>query len=747
VTNNNLLGLGFIWGGTLYADGTLEKAKGTKTITVTGNPTGNNYLNVILDTTTFPHSNHLYPSWGTITLKDVKLDTVLGDQAAELAKKVVGGDYTLGAKGWEMVEKRFLEVQEIKDSITYNYWNSKLPGLDKGKGLDCAGLVLWSYNKAAGATQLTSNGPIKYEGADGQYRNCTESINEADLRPGDLLFFDKDNNGEMDHVAMYVGNVNGYDVVHASQPGVGIAWAKKSDLKNIKGYGRVVPCQANIRFAAKSPVHLIVTDPDGNTIDSSLVFETDEERLTEIPGELYYSVDNDFDDMVTSPILKPGTYFVKVVPKVDAAPTDTYSLEVEGASKLVILAQDIPVAEIPPQGYAVFSTGNEIVPLPVVNEGPALFTPEDQIVQYSDLLSFDITATDSDDASNTLIFSATGLPGDLVLTDNGDGTATIAGVANVAPNTYPAQITVTDPGGLSDTKPVNIVVTQEDARTTYTGPLMVSTGCATCSTATIPLRATIQDITAVLGDPAYDPDAGNITNAMVSFVDRNNVNEVLCTSNVILLDEANPTVGTATCNWTANIGSSYGVDYTVGTFVYGYYTRNSLADDAVVVVSKPTSNFITGGGYFINQSSGGTYAGDPELKTNFGLNIKFTKKLTNLQGRVTIIVRQGERVYQIKSTALNSLVVVPFSPSNARSGVAELVSKATVIDVTDPLNPVTVAGNAILNVVMKDNGEPGSADLIGISLWSKDGELLFSNNWDGTQTVKVTLDGGNLSVK
>jgi hypothetical protein len=69
-----------------------------------------------------------------------------------------------------------------------------------------------------------------------------------------------------------------------------------------------------------------------------------------------------------------------------------------------------------------------------------------------------VSATDPNDAGNTLTFSDTGLPNDLVLTDNGDGTATISGVVNVAPGTYTAEITVTDPGGLSDTKPVTIVV-------------------------------------------------------------------------------------------------------------------------------------------------------------------------------------------------------------------------------------------------------------------------------------------------
>ena len=121
--------------------------------------------------------------------------------------------------------------------------------------------------------------------------------------------------------------------------------------------------------------------------------------------------------------------------------------------------------------------------------------------------------------------------------------------------------------------------------------------------------------------------------------------------------------------------------------------------------------------------------------------------MTNLQGRVTIIVRQGERVYQIKSTALRSLVALPFSQTNPSSGTAELIGKVNITDVTDSLNPISLAGNATLNLVMKDNGEPGNADLISISLWSRNGELLFSSNWDGVRTILQLLDGGNLSTK
>jgi hypothetical protein len=87
------------------------------------------------------------------------------------------------------------------------------------------------------------------------------------------------------------------------------------------------------------------------------------------------------------------------------------------------------------------------------------------------------------------------------------------------------------------------------------------------------------------------------------------------------------------------IGNNSGLDYTIGIVVNGYYTRNDEEDNSIVVVSKSTSYFISGGGYLINHNSGGNFSGDTGLKTNFGLNVKFNKKYTNLQGRVTIMVR------------------------------------------------------------------------------------------------------------
>ena len=48
---------------------------------------------------------------------------------------------------------------------------------------------------------------------------------------------------------------------------------------------------------------------------------------------------------------------------------------------------------------------------------------------------------------------------------------------------------------------------------------------------------------------------------------------------------------------------------------------------------------------------------------------------------------------------------------------------------------------------MDDNGDPGSTDTIGITVWDKNGGLWFSSRWSGTTTVEQRLDGGNLKVR
>jgi len=286
----------------------------------------------------------------------------------------------------------------------------------------------------------------------------------------------------------------------------------------------------------------------------------------------------------------------------------------------------------------------------------------------------------------------------------------------------------------------SLTVTREDARTTYIGALFVSTANATSSQATILLSATIQDITAT-PDASGDSDFGDIRNASVTFVNRD-LNADIATVPVSLVSPGDTKTGTATYNWNVDIGSSDAKQYTIGVRVNRYYTRDNSSDNTVVCVAKPlASGFITGGGYLVTSTSAGVHPGTAGLKNNFGFNVKFNKSGTNLQGNINTIIRSGGRVYQVKGNSMTSLAVSPTLP------IATFNGKASLTDITDPSNPLGLDGNATLQVMMTDSGEPGVNDSLAIMVWDKTGALWFSSRWTGTQTAKQVLGGGNIQVR
>ncbi|HLK98814.1 MAG TPA: HYR domain-containing protein, partial [Hymenobacter sp.] len=288
-------------------------------------------------------------------------------------------------------------------------------------------------------------------------------------------------------------------------------------------------------------------------------------------------------------------------------------------------------------------------------------------------------------------------------------------------------------------------VNKEDARVTYTGSLYYSTAGTSSSNATVTLSATIQDITAILAtDPAYDSHPGDIRKATVTFfIDGASVGS----APIGLVNSGDTKVGTATMNWAANIGASDSKQFTVGMVVDGWYTRSNGADNAIITVSKPLDDFITGGGYTIVTNSAGEKAGDAGTRNNFGFNVKYNKSGKNLQGNMNTILRRMEngvlRTYQVKGNAMTSLSVQPTSAG----GKATFNGKASIQDITDPNNVISVGGNSTIQVTMTDNGNPGSSDQIGITVLNNGGGMWFSSNWNGVATTEKTLEAGNLVVR
>jgi hypothetical protein len=266
----------------------------------------------------------------------------------------------------------------------------------------------------------------------------------------------------------------------------------------------------------------------------------------------------------------------------------------------------------------------------------------------------------------------------------------------------------------------------------------------------VTLSATIKDITAVAGDLAYDPNGGDIRNAKVSFVNKDN-GMVLCPDLVpALVSSSDPLVGTVSCQTKVlGSGNQGATPYSIGIVVGGFYTATE--ESTVIEVAQPIgTGFITGGGYLVNPTNtAGTYAPDRDRKTNFGFNVKYNKSGTNLQGNVNIIFRRGTQVYQIKSNALSSLGVKYSTAQGCSTNAtptcpitATFQGKSNLADVTGA-TPVSLGGNLVLQMALTDKGEPGSADTLAISLYDGS-KLLFSSQWDGTRTVEQLLKGGNL---
>jgi CSLREA domain-containing protein len=345
------------------------------------------------------------------------------------------------------------------------------------------------------------------------------------------------------------------------------------------------------------------------------------------------------------------------------------------------------------------------------------------------------------------------------------GTAPTGQMAPTAPGTRTVTAVFTGKNSnFSITDPTTqLTITREDATVEYTGNTLFWTPSTSNTSANVTLPVTIKDITAT--DAASDADAGDIRNAKVTFK-RDGTDITGCVNmSVGLVSASDTNVGTATCTTTLQASSTAGgTPYTISVFVNGYYA-GSLTPSVVVNVALPiTSNFITGGGFLRLVSSSGLCAGAPDSKNNFGFNVKFNKGGTNLQGNLNTIVRSngsctpgisaGPRIYQVKATAMNSLVVnnagvngCPSTPATTRC--ATFSSKGTIQDITDPTlaTPVWSQGNQTIEFKMTDKGEPGSYDSIAMTVYNSSGGIWYSSRWNGSMTIEQVLAGGNLAVR
>jgi hypothetical protein len=183
---------------------------------------------------------------------------------------------------------------------------------------------------------------------------------------------------------------------------------------------------------------------------------------------------------------------------------------------------------------------------------------------------------------------------------------------------------------------------------------------------------------------------------------------------------------TLTCLFSNVAVNTYYVDVKVDG---GFYAGG---DEDVVNVSDPSLGFTAGGGWF--------YWPGTTDRTTFGYTMKYTKKLTNVQGNLVMIRHLADGTsYRVKSNSISGLAIGKGTGFNW----ASFTGKNTYRDRTW----VDAVGNYTFNAYVEDWGEPGTKDRFWIEVKDKDRQLVTVVSIGRTATVgAVTLNGGNIQA-
>lgn len=316
-----------------------------------------------------------------------------------------------------------------------------------------------------------------------------------------------------------------------------------------------------------------------------------------------------------------------------------------------------------------------------VNAAPVVDT-NSATVDYSDPITFTgATATDADGDSITM--SSTGLPADLVGSDNGSGAYDVSGTATAQPAEY--EVTYTAGDGVDTTSEKNTVtVDKEDC--TLTGPMTIQSSAAGTTT-----------LTATMGEP--DATLGDRSGKTISFsgtdADANPVG---------------PFDGTTDATGAVSVSAPLpeGV-YALNASFAGddYYKACQTTSETIVTVS-PVAFKATGGGW-VSQGTG---------RTSFGFNVK--RDVAGLRGQLQIRTASKARFHgNVVLTLTGSGNTATWTGTGKWNGVAGYKFTATVVD-----NGTSGKKGDTVNLVVKTSG--------GTTVWSTGGSL--------------PLKGGNIVV-
>jgi hypothetical protein len=328
------------------------------------------------------------------------------------------------------------------------------------------------------------------------------------------------------------------------------------------------------------------------------------------------------------------------------------------------------------------------------------------------------------------------------------------------PSTTPYAITCS--GGVATNYSFNYVaggvtVNKEDASIDYTGDTIGLTGNSNPLT----LRATVWDSAAVGSGFAGDSTIGDITKMYVVFDIFSGTScgtgTPTTTGPVQVTDGAtlNDGIGTASTTYASSNEATFCVvarltGSTGGTSANPWYQANQ-AQSAVITFYNNTGQFVTGGGWIVDQTGAGNGHG------NFGFNARFNTKGAP-QGQMVYVYRglyNGVLAdFRIKSNSLTSLVFACWNGTTYAScplGNATFPAQATLSGKsTIQINRASDGyvlysdGNSTFNATVTDSGKSTGvgSDMYALTVYDKNGVLYKQI---GVPTASL-LQGGNVVI-
>jgi len=214
-----------------------------------------------------------------------------------------------------------------------------------------------------------------YGTIDGEYRNW----GHVGLSLGD---------GQMVHAWTSGPITASYDMVGLEY--IGWAWPPLTPPIKTSGLSVLATC----------PVDLVIVDPEYRAICK---------EFSEIPGAVYeeedLNGDGSPDDHVFIPDPLSGEYSIAVIPEPGTDPTATYTLEVSAEDATLLLAESVPISEIPSQPYTLDSTTLDTPPVTILSVGQPKYIDALGDIYVSSATPFNLTAEDNPGGSGVMATS------------------------------------------------------------------------------------------------------------------------------------------------------------------------------------------------------------------------------------------------------------------------------------------------------------------------------------------------------